>query len=533
MSDTVAYDSSIQAMAKKTKHKNIHVMDEVSNASIAAIVATQKQQCDAGKKELLLLVIDDSGDAANSKELNKELSKLYTKGRHSLCSIMVAIQSISGQLTRKMKGCTTEWIIFKNSADDMNPEHQTQQKPLKPASIAPLQITSPRYWQCDLISMRSYPDGGYTCFFHMIDGFTKLSSGRPLRTETEQETTAALKSCIEEVKGKGAKISVMQLDLGSHFQSVFRAMLTSFGIKQVYSQAARPQSNAFVERRGGQIKQQLYQFMEAHGNKKLVAYFQIVIGNVNSTISLATGFAPNALEKATPEQQAQAAAKIKGTVQQRFKSVVISAPLNIGQQVRFKRILQTSIKKPGLLGYWSKPIYTVTERLNSTYTNILPSYRIADAAGRVQYGRYPATSLLNVPPILSKDVVSLSSTEDQGSGPQASTEEMESHLVEDVTLPADAEPVTPDPVGNDLVQDDTDSVMAPPRRSLRLRPGPQEYEADFIFAKRGKGRTLQYLVNWVGYGPEAANWQSVKDLANAKDLISEFLANETSSGARV
>lgn len=118
MSDTAAYDSSVQALKKTTRHKNISIMDDVSNESIAAIVKTQKEAFDAGSKESLLLFIDDSGDAANSKELNKELSKLYTKGRHSLISIIVAIQSISGQLTRKMKGCTTEWIIFKNSADD-------------------------------------------------------------------------------------------------------------------------------------------------------------------------------------------------------------------------------------------------------------------------------------------------------------------------------------------------------------------------------------------------------------------------------
>ncbi|KAJ3165807.1 hypothetical protein HDU87_002891, partial [Geranomyces variabilis] len=119
LSDTAAYDTSVQQLAKTTKHKNISVWDDVSNASIAAIVKTQKESIDAGEKLPIVLFINDSGDAANSKELNKELSKLYTKGRQSLISITIAIQSISGQLTHKMKGCTTEWIIYKNSADDL------------------------------------------------------------------------------------------------------------------------------------------------------------------------------------------------------------------------------------------------------------------------------------------------------------------------------------------------------------------------------------------------------------------------------
>ncbi len=119
LSDTAAYDSSIQTLAKKTRHKNISIMDDVSNETIAAIIKTQKESFDSGKKENLLLFIDDSGDAANSASLNKELSKLYSKGRHSGCSLIVAIQAISGQLTRKMKTNTTEWMIFKQSADDM------------------------------------------------------------------------------------------------------------------------------------------------------------------------------------------------------------------------------------------------------------------------------------------------------------------------------------------------------------------------------------------------------------------------------
>ena len=115
MSDTVEYDASIQELARTTKHGNIYFTDEVNNGTIAEIVEEQKKSV----KKSLLLFIDDAGDSAQSKELNKELSKLYTKGRHWNISTIVAIQSVTGQLSRKMKNCTTEWIIFKNNAEDL------------------------------------------------------------------------------------------------------------------------------------------------------------------------------------------------------------------------------------------------------------------------------------------------------------------------------------------------------------------------------------------------------------------------------
>ncbi|KAI8916683.1 hypothetical protein DFJ77DRAFT_510120 [Powellomyces hirtus] len=117
MSDTVMYNKSIKELAKKTKHKNIYFTDEVTNASIKEILEEQKELSNNGKT--LLLMIDDAGDNAQGKELNKELSKLYTRGRHFGISSMVCIQSVSGHLTRKMKNNTTEFIIFKNNAEDM------------------------------------------------------------------------------------------------------------------------------------------------------------------------------------------------------------------------------------------------------------------------------------------------------------------------------------------------------------------------------------------------------------------------------
>lgn len=118
LSNTAAYDQTIEAFSKQTKHKNILIMDDVSNESISAIVTAQRERLDRGEKKDILIFCDDAGDSAQSKNLALELSKLYTRGRHDRVSLAVSIQSISSQLSRKMKSNSSHWIVYKASADD-------------------------------------------------------------------------------------------------------------------------------------------------------------------------------------------------------------------------------------------------------------------------------------------------------------------------------------------------------------------------------------------------------------------------------
>lgn len=116
LSDLVEYDESVKVLAGK-RHKNIYYTDEVTNDSIRRILEEQKEASKRGKT--LLMFLDDAGDDAMSSQLNREMSKIYTRLRHVKGSAMVAIQSVRGQLTNKMKNCSTEWIVFKNAMEDM------------------------------------------------------------------------------------------------------------------------------------------------------------------------------------------------------------------------------------------------------------------------------------------------------------------------------------------------------------------------------------------------------------------------------
>ncbi|KAJ3175650.1 hypothetical protein HDU85_001428, partial [Gaertneriomyces sp. JEL0708] len=324
-------------------------------------------------------------------------------------------------------------------------EWQNHRKPDRPTVVAPLNIQKPGYLQIDMVSMRTYTDAGYVAFVHMIDGFTKKSWARPLTNEREVDMRDAVEDMVKQCQREGKEIRIVQTDQGSHFQRIFRAMLQSHGIKHIYSQAGRPESNAYIERRGSDIKKQLYGLMNANDDRKWVSRLPTVINNMNVMRSFATGHTPNDLEAADPEMVAQAQAKITKNISKRYHVNSRTKPLHIGQRVRIKRDLKSSVKKYGKAGFWSKDVYEVAERTNSTYANILASYRLEDVDGKILKGRYPKSSLLAVPPILKED------------GLDESDEEEEEGEVDEDDVPSVDDPLEE----NELIREQNEEAAEP------------------------------------------------------------------------
>ena len=48
--------------------------------------------------------------------------------------------------------------------------------------------------------------------------------------------------------------------------------------------------------------------------------------------------------------------------------------------------------------------------------------------------------------------------------------------------------------------------------------------------KKGKGRAVEYLVCWTGYGPEWDRWYNIKDFDNAADLVCDYKEALTQQG---
>lgn len=86
------------------------------------------------------------------------------------------------------------------------------------------------------------------------------------------------------------------------------------------------------------------------------------------------------------------------------------------------------------------------------------------------------------------------------------------------------------------------SKLKPFRSDGRYQPPPApiiidnqaEYEVDMIHAHRDTGRgrkTRQYLVRWVGYGPEHDTWEPLSGLSRASDMVDEYWTRVRSRAA--
>ena len=71
---------------------------------------------------------------------------------------------------------------------------------------------------------------------------------------------------------------------------------------------------------------------------------------------------------------------------------------------------------------------------------------------------------------------------------------------------------TPDHPGSVFVEGDTPTKQSFVVESLINRR----------VIKKGRGKVVQYLVRWQGYGPEDDRWYSMKDLDNAKGLVAQY-----------
>ena len=76
--------------------------------------------------------------------------------------------------------------------------------------------------------------------------------------------------------------------------------------------------------------------------------------------------------------------------------------------------------------------------------------------------------------------------------------------------------------------------MKPYRNDGRVQPPPPpieiddslEYEVERVLdnrkVKRGKSTKTEFLVKWLGYGPEHNTWEPEKNLTNCKEILEEY-----------
>ncbi len=94
--------------------------------------------------------------------------------------------------------------------------------------------------------------------------------------------------------------------------------------------------------------------------------------------------------------------------------------------------------------------------------------------------------------------------------------------------PEQEQEIEPDAPVNTFVQETSEPpVDGSPRRSLRVRnqqrDSDNEYEIEFIVAKRTFRKRLQYKVRYTGYGAEDDRWRPAVEVeATAPELVAEY-----------
>lgn len=58
--------------------------------------------------------------------------------------------------------------------------------------------------------------------------------------------------------------------------------------------------------------------------------------------------------------------------------------------------------------------------------------------------------------------------------------------------------------------------------SRRMRVESPEYEVESIVGHRRAGKSLQYLIRWLGYGPQFDTWEPARGLRNAATLVRKY-----------
>ena len=74
------------------------------------------------------------------------------------------------------------------------------------------------------------------------------------------------------------------------------------------------------------------------------------------------------------------------------------------------------------------------------------------------------------------------------------------------------------------------SLLKPYRSDGRIQPAPpahimdgeEEYEVEQILAHRLKGKGTEFLIKWMGYGPEHNTWEPEANVEHAPEKLADY-----------
>jgi len=215
-------------------------------------------------------------------------------------------------------------------------------------------------WQADLVEMIPYSkkNKGYRYFLTVIDCFTKLAFGIPLKSKSAKEVTNAMSKILLKRSPK-----LLQVDNGKEFyNATFDALMKKHNIHK-YSTYSTTKS-CIIERFNRTIKEKMYREFTARGSHEWVSILQSLINEYNNS--------KHRTISATPIQADTNPSSVKLKQRQIINGKI---KFKIGDNVRISTYKGVFTK--GYLPSWSTEIFKIT-KINKTYPT---TYQLQDYTG--------------------------------------------------------------------------------------------------------------------------------------------------------
>jgi hypothetical protein len=152
-------------------------------------------------------------------------------------------------------------------------------------TVKPLKIIQPMtYFQADLIDKQSLAGSNNKKAYLLciIDVFSKYAYVEPLSNKESASLIAALTKVFDEVVAKGGKPKVLHTDNGSEFKNAaIQVFLTDRGMRPVYGQAYKYQSQGAVERFNSTIQMIIHRYLLQNQTNRYIDVLPKLVQNYN------------------------------------------------------------------------------------------------------------------------------------------------------------------------------------------------------------------------------------------------------------
>lgn len=302
-----------------------------------------------------------------TEEQNKVLHKIFYEekqfyGRDKLYAL---IKERDLGISRRQ---LWDWL----SKQEMN---QLFRKTERVKDIQPTLLSKPKSQVgVDLMDMSNYERNEYKWLINAVDLFSKKLYSRPLKTKSDKETSQAFNSILREMENKP---SLVRSDNGLEFKGLFSALLERRGIKQVFSQSYKPQSNGGVEKINHTMKQMIVKRLYDNDKYNWVEDLDNLVYSYNKSYHTVIKKTPEEAENDNFDETKQNIKKRMGNDKREN-----TAKFEKGDMVRIKEEGNRDGTK------WSKEIFQVVRVIIPKTPNKLIHYKVVDKTGENLTNKY-------------------------------------------------------------------------------------------------------------------------------------------------